>query len=183
MKDGTGLSVVKEKFPDNFIDVGIAEEYAVTMAGGIASGGAKPVVAIYSTFMQRAYDQILSDVCMQNLPVVFCLDRSGLVGEDGKTHQGVFDLSFLSHLPNITVLAPSCVDELEKALQEGKLEEAWGCGTAAVVSPIGELCYKDQKFVINNGQIGTVTQFLYDTLTGIQWGKIEDEFGWIYPIK
>jgi 1-deoxy-D-xylulose-5-phosphate synthase len=117
MKDGTGLSVVKEKFPDNFIDVGIAEEYAVTMAGGIASGGAKPVVAIYSTFMQRAYDQILSDVCMQNLPVVFCLDRSGLVGEDGKTHQGVFDLSFLSHLPNITVLAPSCVAELEKALE------------------------------------------------------------------
>ncbi len=75
------------------------------------------------------------------------------------------------------------VEELEKALQEGRLEEAWGCGTAAVVSPIGELCYKDQKFTINNGQIGKVTQFLYDTLTGIQWGKIEDEFNWVYPVK
>ena len=117
MKDGTGLSIVKEKYPDNFIDVGIAEEYAVTLAGGIASGGARPVVCMYSTFMQRAYDQIMSDVCMQNLPVVFCVDRSGLVGEDGKTHQGVFDLSFLMQMPNMTVLAPSCVYELEKTLE------------------------------------------------------------------
>lgn len=117
MQDGTGLSIVKENFPDNFIDVGIAEEYAVTMAGGMASGGAKPVVCMYSTFMQRAYDQILLDVCMQNLPVVFCVDRSGLVGEDGKTHQGVFDLSFLTQMPNMTVLAPSSVYELEKTLE------------------------------------------------------------------
>ncbi len=117
MKDGTGLSIVKENHPDNFIDVGIAEEYAVTLAGGMASGGALPIVCIYSTFMQRAYDQILSDVCMQNLPVVFCIDRSGLVGEDGKTHQGVFDISFLAGIPNLTILAPSSVEELKPTIE------------------------------------------------------------------
>ena len=116
MKDGTGLSIVEEKFPSNFLDVGIAEEYAVTLSAGMAKGGLKPIVAIYSTFMQRAYDEILHDVCLQNSPVVFLLDRAGLVGEDGKTHQGVFDLSYLSHIPNLTVLAPSNVLEMEKAL-------------------------------------------------------------------
>ena len=107
MKDGTGLSLVEQKFPKNFVDVGIAEEYAVTLAAGMAKGGLKPIVAIYSTFLQRAYDQILHDVCMQNLPVVFCIDRAGFVGEDGKTHQGLFDLSYLSHMPNMTILTPS----------------------------------------------------------------------------
>ncbi|MBO5713903.1 MAG: 1-deoxy-D-xylulose-5-phosphate synthase [Clostridia bacterium] len=116
MKDGTGLSEFSEKYPKNFIDVGIAEEYAVTLSAGMAIGGLKPVVAIYSTFMQRAYDQILHDVCLQNLPVVFCLDRAGLVGEDGKTHQGVFDLSYLSHLPNMTVLCPNSDLELKDAI-------------------------------------------------------------------
>ena len=98
MKDGTGLSLVEKENPSNFYDVGIAEELAVTMAAGMAAGGLKPIVAVYSTFMQRAYDQIVHDVCLQNLPVVFCLDRAGLVGKDGKTHQGVFDLSYLSHV-------------------------------------------------------------------------------------
>lgn len=116
MKDGTGLSEFAEKFPHNFIDVGIAEEYAVTLSAGMAVGGLKPIVAIYSTFLQRAYDQILHDVCLQNLPVVFCLDRAGLVGEDGKTHQGVFDLSYLTHLPNMTVLCPNSDLELSDAL-------------------------------------------------------------------
>ena len=116
MKDGTGLKAVEEKHPSNFIDVGIAEEYAVTLAAGMAKGGLKPMVAIYSTFLQRAYDEILHDVCIQNLPVIFLLDRAGLVGEDGKTHQGVFDLSYLSHIPNITVLAPSSTLELVKAI-------------------------------------------------------------------
>lgn len=116
MKDGTGLSDFAEKYPKNFIDVGIAEEYAVTLSAGMAIGGLKPVVAIYSTFMQRAYDQILHDVCLQNLPVVFCLDRAGLVGEDGKTHQGVFDLSYLTHLPNMTVLCPNNNLELSDAI-------------------------------------------------------------------
>ncbi|MBQ9734934.1 MAG: 1-deoxy-D-xylulose-5-phosphate synthase [Clostridia bacterium] len=113
MKDGTGLKTVEEKYPENFVDVGIAEEYAVTLAAGMAAGGLKPFVAVYSTFMQRAYDQIVHDVCLQNLPVVFCLDRAGLVGKDGKTHQGVFDLSFLTHVPNMNVFAPNSVEELE----------------------------------------------------------------------
>lgn len=116
MKDGTGLSRVEKAHPANFYDVGIAEEYAVTFAAGLAKGGAKPVVAIYSTFMQRAYDEIMHDVCLQNLPIVFCLDRAGLVGEDGKTHQGVFDFSYLTHLPNITVLAPDGENDLKAAL-------------------------------------------------------------------
>lgn len=116
MKDGTGLKEVEKKFPDNFYDTGIAEEYAVTFAAGLAAGGLKPVVAIYSTFMQRAYDQVVHDVCLQNLPVIFCLDRAGFVGEDGKTHQGLFDLSFSLHIPNLTVLAPNGKEELKDAL-------------------------------------------------------------------
>ncbi len=116
MKDGTGLKKVEERFPKNFFDVGIAESFAVTYASGMAVGGLKPVVAIYSTFLQRAYDQVLHDVCLQNLPVVFCLDRAGVVGRDGKTHQGVYDLSYLSHLPNMTVLTPSNVSEFKDCL-------------------------------------------------------------------
>ena len=116
MKDGTGLSAVEKAHPKNFIDVGIAEEYAVTSAAGMAAGGLKPFVAIYSTFLQRAYDQIMHDVCLQNLPLVFCLDRAGLVGKDGCTHQGVFDLSYLLHLPNLTVIAPNSRSELREAL-------------------------------------------------------------------
>ena len=113
MASGTGLSVVEKQNPNNFIDVGIAEEYAITLASGMAMGGLKPVVAIYSTFLQRAYDQILHDVCIQNLPIVFCIDRAGFVGQDGKTHQGVFDISYLSHLPNMKILAPSTTEELD----------------------------------------------------------------------
>lgn len=117
MKDGTGLSALEKTHPDNLIDVGIAEEYAVTFAAGMAKGGLKPVVAVYSTFLQRAYDQIVHDVCLQNLPVVFCVDRAGFVGEDGKTHQGLFDISYLSHIPNMTVLAPVSDAELKSAVQ------------------------------------------------------------------
>ncbi len=117
MKDGTGLKVVEELHGDRFIDVGIAEEYAVTLSAGMAAGKVKPVVCVYSTFLQRAYDQILHDVCIPNLPVVFCIDRAGLVGADGRTHQGVFDLSYLSHLPNIKILAPSCVAEFRDMLK------------------------------------------------------------------
>ena len=113
MGDGTGLDLVERVHPDNYYDVGIAEEFAVTYASGMAKAGLKPFVAIYSTFMQRAYDQMLHDVCLQNLPVVFCLDRAGLVGNDGKTHQGVFDLSYASHIPNLTILAPTTINEFE----------------------------------------------------------------------
>ena len=117
MADGTGLADFKEKHPDNFIDVGICEEYAVTLAGGMAISGTKPIVFIYSTFLQRSYDQIVNDVALQNLPVIFCLDRAGLVGSDGKTHQGAYDLSYLSHVPNLTVLAPKDLAEFELMLE------------------------------------------------------------------
>ena len=127
MKDGTGLTAVEKAHPDNFYDVGIAEEYAVTLAAGMAAGGVKPVVAVYSTFLQRAYDEILHDVCLQNLPVVFLVDRAGFVGADGKTHQGVFDISFLSHMPNMRILAPASPDELELAL---KYALSLGCPVA-----------------------------------------------------
>lgn len=106
MPDGTGLKRFHNKFPDRFFDVGIAEEHAVTFAAGLAAGGLRPIVAIYSSFLQRAYDQIIHDVCLQNLPVVFAIDRAGLVGSDGETHQGIFDLSFLATVPNLTVMAP-----------------------------------------------------------------------------
>ena len=117
MKDGTGLASVEKAHPNNFYDVGIAEEYAVTFASGLSKGGLKPIVAMYSTFTQRAYDQILHDVCLQNLPIVFCLDRAGVVGKDGKTHQGVFDLSFLTHMPNMEILAPNTTVELKEMLE------------------------------------------------------------------
>ena len=114
MPSGTGLKNFAIKFPRRFFDVGIAEEHAVTFAAGMAANGLRPVVAIYSTFIQRAYDQILHDVCLQNLPVIFCLDRAGLVGEDGATHHGVFDLSFLRTIPNINILAPKDENELRQ---------------------------------------------------------------------
>lgn len=106
MPDGTGLKRFRNMYPDRFFDVGIAEEHAVTFAAGLAAGGLKPIVAIYSSFLQRAYDQILHDVCIQNLPVVFAIDRAGLVGSDGETHQGIFDLSYLSSIPNMHIMAP-----------------------------------------------------------------------------
>lgn len=116
MIDATGLGKFSEKYPDRIFDAGIAEAHAVTFAAGLAAGGYRPVVAIYSTFLQRAYDQILIDVCMQNLPVVFAVDRAGNVGADGETHHGVFDLSYLSHMPNMTVLAPKDGKELAEML-------------------------------------------------------------------
>lgn len=106
MEDGTGLSRFKKYFPQRFFDVGIAEEHAMTFAAGLAAGGMKPVVALYSSFLQRAYDQVVHDVCMQNLPVTLAIDRAGLVGSDGETHQGIFDLSFLGSIPNMTVMSP-----------------------------------------------------------------------------
>ena len=117
MGKGTGVSMFAEKFPDRSFDVGIAEEHAVTFAAGLASSGLVPVVAIYSSFLQRAYDQILHDVCLQRLHVIFAIDRSGLVGADGDTHQGMFDTAFLSHIPNMTIIAPKNRYELTKAME------------------------------------------------------------------
>lgn len=117
MIDGTGLEEFAKRFPQRFFDVGIAEEHAVTFAGAMARGGYKPVVAVYSTFLQRAYDEIIHDVCLQNLPVVFAIDRAGIVGEDGATHNGIFDIAYLRCLPNMTVMAPSDDLELEEMLE------------------------------------------------------------------
>ncbi len=116
MKEGTGLTEFAEKYPDRFFDVGIAEQHAATFAGAMAAEGYKPVVAVYSTFMQRAYDQLLHDVGNMNLPVTFALDRAGIVGDDGTTHQGVFDFSFLRHVPNMTVMAPKDENELRQMI-------------------------------------------------------------------
>ncbi len=117
MPDGTGLKRFRNMYPDRFFDVGIAEEHAVTFAAGLAAGGLKPIVAVYSSFLQRAYDQILHDVCLQNLPVIFAIDRAGLVGSDGETHQGIFDLSYLSSIPNMHIMAPKNKWELSDMIK------------------------------------------------------------------
>lgn len=117
MPDGTGLKRFQNMYPDRFFDVGIAEQHAVTFAAGLAAGGLTPVVAVYSSFLQRAYDQILHDVCIQNLPVVFAIDRAGIVGSDGETHQGIFDLSYLSSIPNMHIMAPKNKWELSDMMK------------------------------------------------------------------
>ena len=117
MPDGTGLNQFSQRFPDRFFDVGIAEQHAMTFAAGLAADGFRPVVAIYSTFVQRAYDQVFHDICLQNLPVTIAMDRAGLVGDDGPTHHGVFDISYLRHLPGISVMAPKDENELRHMLK------------------------------------------------------------------
>ncbi len=135
MADGVGLGNYRRKFADRFFDVGIAEEHAVTFAAGLAAGGMKPYVCVYSSFLQRAYDQIIHDVCLQSLPVTFMIDRAGIVGTDGETHQGIFDLSFLSGIPGMTVLAPKNAQELVDAVRfsehfDGPLAIRYPRGTA-----------------------------------------------------
>ena len=117
MADGTGLTKFRKEFPKRFFDVGIAEQHALTMAAGMAKEGLVPVVPIYSSFYQRAFDQVIHDICLQNLPVVMCVDRAGIVGQDGETHQGIFDLSFFNMIPNITIMAPKDFKELEQMLE------------------------------------------------------------------
>ncbi|MBR2786006.1 MAG: 1-deoxy-D-xylulose-5-phosphate synthase [Clostridia bacterium] len=117
MIDGTGLKEFKKQFPDRIFDVGIAEQHALGMAAGMARKGFKPVISIYSSFYQRGYDQVIHDICIQNLPVVMCVDRAGIVGNDGETHQGIFDMAFFSIVPNITIMAPKDFAELEKMLE------------------------------------------------------------------
>lgn len=134
MTDGTGLKRFHNMFPDRFFDVGIAEEHAVTFSAGLAASGLKPIFAVYSSFLQRAYDQILHDVCIQNLPVVFAIDRAGLVGSDGETHQGIFDLSYLSSIPNMTIMAPKNKWELSDMI---KYAVGFN-GPAAIRYPRGE---------------------------------------------
>lgn len=134
MAEGTGLKRFRNLFPDRFFDVGIAEAHAVTFAAALASQGLKPVVAVYSSFLQRAYDQILHDVCIQKLPVLFCIDRAGLVGSDGETHQGIFDISYLGSIPNLTLMAPKNKWELSDMMKFALQLEA----PAAIRYPKGE---------------------------------------------
>ncbi len=146
MLDGTGLAGVADKFPSRVFDVGISEQHAVTLAGGLAAGGLRPVVAIYSTFLQRGFDQIVHDVCLPGLPVIFAVDRAGIVGEDGKTHQGIFDLGYLGLMPNMTVLAPRDGLHLSAMLEYAvrcKRPVALRYPRARVPKPIGSVCDAD----------------------------------------
>ncbi|HXX58339.1 MAG TPA: 1-deoxy-D-xylulose-5-phosphate synthase, partial [Thermodesulfovibrionales bacterium] len=135
MREGTGLECFAKRYPERFYDVGIAEPHAVTFAAGLASQGLRPFVAIYSTFLQRAYDEIVHDVCLQNLPVVFAIDRAGIVGEDGPTHQGLFDISFLRHIPNLLFMAPKGGEELKAMLRLALQHE----GPVAIRYPRGRV--------------------------------------------
>ncbi len=150
MPQGTGLDRFAKEFPDRFIDVGIAEQHAVTFAAGLACEGYKPVFAVYSTFMQRAYDQVLHDVCLQKLPVILALDRGGIVGADGPTHHGLFDFSYLRHIPNIAVMAPKDEDELRSML---KSAISWGL-PASIRYPRGSVLGVRMEKKIEELEIG-----------------------------
>lgn len=150
MTDGTGLKRFRNLYPERFFDVGIAEEHAVTFAAGMAKSGLKPVFAVYSSFLQRAYDQILHDVCLQNLSVVFAIDRAGLVGKDGATHQGIFDLSYLATLPNLTIMAPKNKWELSDMLKFAIAADT----PMAIRYPRGDACdlWKEKRAPIESGK-------------------------------
>lgn len=147
MKMGTGLVNFAMEFKDRFFDVGIAEEHAVTFAGGLAAGGMLPVFAVYSTFLQRSYDQIIHDAAIQNLKIVIGVDRAGIIGEDGETHQGIFDVSFLNSIPNVTILAPSYYEELSNMLYQSLYKYD---GVVALRYPRGAELYKPNDFVCSN---------------------------------
>ena len=154
MPDGTGLTAFSKELPDRYYDVGIAEQHAVTFAAGLAAGGLKPFCAIYSTFLQRGYDQVLHDVCLQNLPVRFVMDRAGLVGDDGPTHHGVFDVSFLSCIPNMTQIAPRDATELREMM---KFMSEYSAGPISMRYPRGN-----------------AEDVLPESRTAVQYGKAEN---------
>ncbi len=144
MPDGTGVKEFAKKYPGRFFDVGIAEEHAVTFAAGLMAGGMRPVVSIYSTFLQRAYDQLIHDICLNELPVIFAVDRSGIVGRDGDTHQGIFDISYLTSIPNMQVLSPMSGRELEQCLDFAYDQD----GPVAVRYPRGNIYEEDRDEII-----------------------------------
>lgn len=163
MKNGTGLASFAKAYPERFFDVGICEQHAVTMAAGMARAGLKPVVCLYSTFLQRAYDQILHDIALQNLPVVLAVDRAGMVGEDGPTHHGVFDLSFLREIPNFTIMAPGdeneFLDMLETAMHiDGPVAIRYprGAGEGAEIKPERSLIEKGNARILDTGEDLTI---------------------------
>ncbi|WP_066717756.1 1-deoxy-D-xylulose-5-phosphate synthase [Clostridium sp. Marseille-P299] len=177
MPAGTGLIPFSKEYPKRFFDVGIAEEHAVTFAAGLAAGGYRPVVAIYSTFLQRAYDQIVHDVCVSKLPVVFAIDRAGIVGNDGETHQGIFDISFLSHIPTMTIIAPKNGDEFIDMIQFAVKHD----GPIAIRYPRGRaylglsehrepIVYGKSEIISNDGEIailavGSMVQTAVDVVS------------------
>ncbi len=157
MVDGTGLNKFASLFSERFFDVGISEEHAVGLSAGLARKGFRPIVAIYSTFLQRGYDQIIHDVCLQNLPVIFCLDRAGLVGEDGQTHQGIFDIAYLRHMPNLIVMAPKNTAELKDMLefalkQERPVAIRYPKGSITGLSSVSSLIKLGKAEVIKEGK-------------------------------
>ena len=163
MPDGTGLKEFSQKYSNRFFDVGIAEEHATTLAAGMASAGLKPVFAVYSTFLQRAFDQVIHDVCIQSLPVVFALDRAGIVGDDGETHQGVFDLSYLSAVPNMTVLAPKHLEELSLMLKWAVNQNSpiairypRGADCCEDITPLREIKYGKWEKIIDGEKIAII---------------------------
>lgn len=163
MPDGTGLKGFEKEFPNRFFDVGIAEAHATTLAAGLASANLKPVFAVYSTFLQRAFDQLIHDVCIQNMPVIFAIDRAGLVGEDGETHQGMFDLSYLSQVPNMTVLAPKHLNEIKVMLkwaftQNGPVAIRYPRGTDCCneMNPLTEISYGKWERIITGEKIAII---------------------------
>ena len=163
MPDGTGLSIFKESFPERFFDVGIAEQHASVFAAALAKEGLIPVVAIYSTFLQRAYDQLIHDVCLGNFHVVFSLDRAGLTGEDGETHQGIFDISYLTHIPNLTVIAPKDENEyismLNFAVNEmnGPVCIRYPKGAPNEISSNNEIKYGKSETIVKGDKIAIVS--------------------------
>jgi 1-deoxy-D-xylulose-5-phosphate synthase len=178
MNSGTGLSILQKALPERYFDVGIAEQQAVLFASGLALQGARPVCAIYSTFLQRAYDQIVHDVCLQNLPVTFCMDRAGLVGDDGPTHHGAFDIAYLRCLPNITLMAPRDEAMLVHMLHTALLHD----GPAGIRYPRGEgvgveLPAQPQPLEIGTGEIlregGRVAILGYGTGVGKALGAAD----------
>jgi len=153
MPAGTGLSGFAEKFPERFYDVGICESHAVALCGGLAYGGLKPYFAVYSTFLQRGYDQLITDVALMKLPVVFCIDRAGIVGADGETHQGIFDASYLRSVPGLTVMSPSSYRELEKMLE---FTSSFDDGPCAIRYPRGNveyICEDNSELTYGKGRI------------------------------
>lgn len=168
MPGGTGLLEFKQKYPNRLFDVGIAEEHAVSMAGGLAKQGMLPVVALYSTFLQRAYDMILQDICMLNLPVIFAVDRAGLVGEDGETHHGIYDVGFLRHAPGMQILCPASLKETEDMLRWAVSAKP---GPVAIRYPRGGNRFYDQSGWSSN-DVSVCTHRIGSDLTIITYGTL-----------
>lgn len=181
MPMGTGLSKFANLYPKRFFDVGIAEEYAVTFASGLAKGGYIPIFAVYSTFLQRGYDQIIHDVCIQNLHVIFAIDRAGIVGDDGETHQGIYDISYLAHIPNLTVMAPKNKTEFEKMLEfavnlSGPVAIRYPRGEASEIMIAAEnsVEYGKAEYIYEGEKIAVVSYgAMMDEAADVYFGLIE----------